>query len=202
MPTRIYHDHEPKDIKHIVPAMKMIKENSKKKNYSLFMYSSTANIIQQSYFRNILDIFVNSGNFDGSFVVDEDDYYYPIYWNKLFSKYDIGMFIIEDSDKLEEVKNKIPEMKLEPIVIDFSVNNNISKFVDLDCIYIKIISIDEAEKVSKFLGDLFSGKILVKEDEFYKVKEQIIRYYFSDSNMTERLKIPTKIWKNYLRFFQ
>ncbi len=202
IPTRVYHDHEPMDFNHIIPAMQIITQKHKSRNYNIFIYSTTAEVINNNDFRGLLELFHEKIDFKSTFVIDDSRGYYPIYYDKDIIYYDYGLFLVDDNEKLDMIASKIENMKEFPIIINFSEKNNISKFHGKDCIYVKVDSIDEAEKFSKFLIDMLSGKIHVKEDEIYKVKEPIIRYYFSDSNMTERLKIPSQWWKDHLMFFQ
>ncbi len=202
IPTRIYHDDEPEDIDHLIPAMRIIANPQRKRLYNLFIYSTSKKILKEDYFYSISKSFFNTKSYDASLVVDNDNKLTPIHLTKYTSPYDYGIFLINDSDKLQQIKSKIDSTWLFPIIVDFSINNNIEQFIEKDCIYIKIVSVQEAEYFFKFLGDILSGKIHVKKDQLVQVKEQIIRYYFTSSNMTERLKIPDYWWDNNLSFFQ
>ncbi len=202
MPTRVYHDNEPKDVEHLLPAMRLIKEDKSKRIYNLFIYSTSKEIIKEDYFLSISKSFFRTSSYDASLVVDYQDSLQVVHLSKYPPIFDYGIFLINKTDKLNEINSKIDSTWIFPIIVDFSVNNNIKGFLDKDCIYIKIISIEEAECFFKFLGDILSGKVHVKEGELEKVKEQIVRYYFISSNMTERLKIPDYWWEANLKFFQ
>lgn len=202
LPTRIYHDDEPKDVLHILPAMRIIKGENQFKRYNLFIYTTTKEIIHQDYFTSISESFFNTDNYDATLVAEVNDTLRVLTLSKYLPIYDYGIFLINDTEKLNEIKNKIDSTWVKPIIVDFSINNNIKLFEKKDCIYIKIVTVKEAEYFFNFLGDILSGKIHVKRDELEEVKEQIIRYYFTTSNMTERLKIPDQWWEDNLSFFQ
>jgi len=202
MPTRGYHDDEPADIEHLVPAMRLIKKEYIKEQYSLFLYSTTIDIIDEDYFEPISKMLFTSSDFRTSFVVDDNNFLYPFHFRPDIIRYDYGIFLINDSDALKRMQSKIDTINTYPIVIDFSLNNNYSMFADKRGIYVKVISVDEAQKFVKFVSDCLSGKIYVKKGELHKIEEQLIRYYFSNSNMTERLKIPQDWWESNLNFFQ
>ncbi len=198
IPSRIYHDNEPKDVEHIIPAMRIIKNTKRPKPYNLFIYSTTEEIIRQDYFSSISQAFFNISSYDATFVIDKDDKLIPIHLSQSPLLFDYGIFLINSTEKLNDVHSRIDSTWIKPILVDFSINNNIKKFEDKDCIYIKVVTVEEAEQFFKFLSDVLSGKIHVLEGELDKVKEQIIRYYFPTSNMTERLKIPDAWWKDRL----
>lgn len=202
IPTRVYHDNEPKDVKHLIPAMRIIKGKKSQKRYNLFIYSAASEIIEAGYFNSISESFFHTDNYDATVVVQKNDSLSVISLSEYPSFYDYGIFLINDLEKLLEIRSKIDSTWVKPIIVDFSVNNNIKLFEDKECIYIKVISVEEAEYFFKFLSDILSEKVIVKRDELEKVKEQIIRYYFINSNMTERLQIPEQWWEDYLRFFQ
>ena len=202
IPTRTYHDNEPKDIGHIIPAMRIIKNYDCKIAYNLFIYSTTQEIIKEDYFTSISESFFNTDSYDATLVVETNDSLKVVSLSNYLPLYDYGIFLINDTHKLLEIRSKIDSSWVKPIIVDFSINNNIKLFEDKNCIYIKVVSVQEAEYFFTFLGDVLSGKIHVKKEELLKVKEQIIRYYFTTSNMTERLKIPDQWWEDNLRFFQ
>ncbi len=202
IPTRVYHDNEPHDVKHIIPAMRIIKGNKHKREYNLFIYSTTQEIITEDYFYSISKSFFNTDTYDATLVVERNDSLKVLSVSKYPPLYDYGIFLVNDSEKLLEIQKKIDSTWVKAIIVDFSINNNIKLFEDKDCIYIKVVTVTEAECFFKFLSDVLSGKVYVKQDELERVKEQIIRYYFTTSNMTERLKIPDQWWDDYLRFFQ
>ncbi len=202
IPTRVYHDNEPKDIEHLIPAMRIIKRNKRGKRYNLFIYSTSQEIMKEDYFYSISQTFFNTNSYDASLVADYHDTLKAVHLSKYPPVFDYGIFLINRTDKLNEVRNKIDSTWIFPIIVDFSINNNLKMFAQKDCIYIKIISVEEAEYFFNFLSDILSGKIHVKKGELDKVKEQIVRYYFTSSNMTERLKIPDYWWLDNLNFFQ
>lgn len=202
IPTRAYHDNEPKDVNHLLQAMRIIQGHKRHKKYNLFIYSTTQDIIKEDYFESISKSFFNTDNYDATMVVEQNDSLKVTSLSNYLPIYDYGIFLINDTQKLLEVQSKIDSSWIKPIIVDFSINNNINLFEDKDCIYIKIVSVKEAENFFNFLGDILSGKVHVKQDELEEVREQIIRYYFTTSNMTDRLKIPDQWWKDNLRFFQ
>lgn len=202
IPTRIYHDNEPKDVAHLLPAMRIVKEQARAKEHNLFIYSTTSEIVDEPYFTSISESFFNTGNYDATLVVDKNDTLQVVSISKFLPIYDYGVFLINNTSKLNKINSKIDSSWVNSIIVDFSINNNISMFAEKECIYIKVVTVQEAESFFKFLGDMLSGKVHVKEDELVRVKEQIIRYYFTNSNMTERLKIPNQWWLDNISFFQ
>lgn len=202
IPTRIYHDNEPEDIAHLLPAMRIIRGKKIEKKTNLFIYSSTDEIIEADYFSSISESFFNTDNYDATLVIDKNDSLQVVSLSKYPPIYDYGIFLINNTSKLQEVNSRIDSSWVNPIIVDFSINNNIQMFEDKKCIYIKVVTVEEAEHFFKFVGDMLSGKVHVKKDELQAVKEQIIRYYFTSSNMTERLQIPDHWWEDNIRFFQ
>jgi len=202
IPTRIYHDNEPKDVTHLLPAMRIIKEQKREKRSNLFIYSTTGDIIEEEYFYSISESFFNTKNYDATLVVDINDTLQTVRVSKYPPIYDYGIFLINQTEKLKEVQSKIDSSWVKPIIVDFSLNNNIAMFSNKECIYIKVVTVHEVENFFKFLGDMLSGRVHVKQDELEQVKEQIVRYYFTTSNMTERLTIPDQWWEDNLSFFQ
>lgn len=202
IPTRVYHDNEPKDIDHLLAAMRIIKEEKKRTPKNLFIYSTSKNVLQEDYFYSISKSFFASQSYDATLVVDEKDSLSIVSNGGSLPLYDYGIFLISKTNKLQEVSTKIDSSWIFPIIIDFSLNNNISMFANKECIYIKIVSVEEAESFFRLLGDVLSARVHVKRGELEKVQEQIIRYYFTSSNMTERLKIPYYWWEANLSFFQ
>lgn len=202
IPTRVYHDNEPKDVEHLIPAMRIIQKVKRDKKSNLFIYSTTQEIIHQDYFHSISESFFNTEDYDATLVVAERDSLQLVRVSKYLPIYDYGIFLINDSKKLKDVNSRIDSSWVSPIVVDFSINNNIKMFENKECVYIKVVTVEEAENFFKFVSDMLSGKVHVKKDELEIVKEQIVRYYFTNSNMTERLKIPNHWWEDNLRFFQ
>lgn len=202
IPTRFFHDNEPRDYEHIVPAMKIIKQQHSSKRLNFFIYSNSEEVLTAKNYAYINKMFLNSPAFKANMVVDRADKLEVVSYNFPLLNYDYTLLFVNESQKLAEIRDKIDSLWAQPIIVDFSVNNNIAMFNDKNCIYIKIVNVEEGEMFLKFLSDMFSGKVYVKREEFDQVQEQIVRYYFFTSNMTERLYIPDYWWDVNLRFFQ
>lgn len=202
IPTRFFHDNEPRDYEHIVPAMKIIKQQHNRKRLNLFIYSNSEEVLTANNYAYIDRMFLNSPAYKANMVVEVEDKLEVVSYNFPLLNYDYTLLFVNESQKLAEIRDKIGSLWAKPIIVDFSINNNIAMFKDKDCIYIKIVNAEEGEMFLKFLSDMFSGKVYVKREEFDQVQEQIVRYYFFTSNMTERLYIPDYWWDVNLRFFQ
>lgn len=197
IPTRIYHDNEPGDFEHLVPAMSIIKQQLPSRNMNLFVYSSREELVS-----GFNKIFIKPFAYKVNLVVDVEDKTKSAFSDCQLSDYDYCIFLVDNNEQLTEIRDKIDSTWVKPIIIDFSIYNNIEQFQAKDCLYIKIANPEEGEIFLKFLSDMFSGKMYVKRDELDQVKEQILRYYFFASNMTERIYIPDYWWEDNLRFFQ
>lgn len=202
IPTRVYHDNEPTDFEHLVPAMNIIKQQQLSRDLNLFVYSGIDEFFSNVSSSPAYELFLNSPNYKVNLVVDAENKLDSVCCSSQLSAYDYGIFIVDNSRQLTKIKDKIDSTWVKPIILDFSLNNNIAQFATKDCVYVKIANSEEGELFFKFLNDMFSGKMHVKRDELDIVKEQIIRYYFFTSNMTERLQIPGYWWEDNLKFFQ
>lgn len=202
IPTRVFHDNEPKDYEHIIPAMRIIKQQYKRRPLDLFIYSNSEEVLTTNNYAYISKMFLNSPSYKANMVVEVEDKLEVVSYNSPLLSYDYALLFVDDSQKLAEMRDRIDSFGAMPIIVDFSFNNNIAMFNDKDCIYIKIINVEEGEKFLKFLSDMLSGKMYVKREEFDQVQEQIVRYYFFTSNLTKRLYIPDYWWDVNLRFFQ
>lgn len=202
IPTRLFHDSEPEDVAHLLPAMQIIKQKTKPIKHNIFIYSTTPDVIIRPDYYSIQTSFLRSDCYDATIVVQDKDNLNLIRVSNIKSLYDYSIFIINDSQKLHEINSRLDKVATKSILVDFSVNNNIKYFQDKEILYIKIVTVEEAENFFKFVSDMLSGKVHVQESELETVKEQIIRYYFPSSNMTERLQIPHYWWLDNLSFFQ